>query len=69
MLEWKYLENNFERTVIELFEKENYIYEYGRNIHRENIEILLINDFKEYLLKRYKQLNLKEEEIDNIIYD
>lgn len=51
MSDYKYSESNFENSVIELFEKENYVYECGYDIHRTNEEIILIDDFKEYLSK------------------
>ena len=69
MSNYEYIESNFENAVIELFEKQNYIYECGYNIHRTNEEIILLDDFKEYLFKRYHSLNLKEDEIENIIHN
>ena len=69
MSDYKYSESNFENSVIELFEKENYIYECGYDIHRTNEEIILIDDFKGYLLKRYPELNLQPEEIDAVIHN
>lgn len=69
MSDYKYSESNFENSVIELFKKENYIYECGYDIHRTNEEIILIDDFKGYLLKRYPELNLQPEEIDAVIHN
>lgn len=69
MPDYKYSESNFENSVIELFEKQNYIYECGYDIHRTNEEIILIDDFKEYLFKRYPELNLRPEEIDSVIHN
>lgn len=69
MSDYKYSESNFENSVIELFEKENYVYECGYDIHRTNEEIILIDDFKEYLFKRYPELNLQPEEIDAVIHN
>lgn len=69
MSDYKYSESNFENSVIELFEKENYIYECGYDIHRTNEEIILIDDFKEYLFRRYPELNLQPEEIDSVIHN
>lgn len=69
MPDYKYSESNFENSVIELFENQNYIYECGYDIHRTNEEIILIDDFKEYLFKRYSELNLQAEEVDNVIHN
>lgn len=69
MPDYKYSESNFENSVIELFEKQNYIYECGYDIHRTNEEIILIDDFKEYLFKRYPELNFQPEEIDGVIHN
>ena len=69
MPDYKYSESNFENSVIELFEKQNYIYECGYDIHRTNEEIILIDDFKEYLFIIYSELNLQDEEIDGIIHN
>lgn len=69
MPDYKYSESNFENSVIELFEKQNYIYECGYDIHRTNEEIILIDDFKEYLFKRYPELNFQPEEIDSVIHN
>lgn len=64
---YNYSESSFENAVIELFEKQNYEYECGYDIHRTNQEILLINDFKRYIYKRYSSLNLQDDEIDSLI--
>lgn len=69
MPDYKYSESNFENSVIELFEKQNYIYECGYDIHRTNEETILIDDFKKYLFKRYPELNFQPEEIDSVIHN
>lgn len=69
MSDYKYSESNFENAVIELFEKQNYIYECGYDLHRTNEEIVLINDFREYLFRRYSSLNLQDDEIETVIHN
>ena len=69
MADYKYSESNFENAVIELFEKQNYIYECGYDLHRTNEEIVLINDFREYLFRRYSSLNLQDDEIETVIHN
>lgn len=64
---YSYSESNFENAVLELFEQQSYQYECGYDIHRTNEEILLREDFKQYVSKRYSQLNLQEDEIDEIL--
>ncbi len=67
MNEYKYAESNFENAVLDLFEKNGYAYECGFDIHRTNEEIVLTDDFKEYLSKRYASLNLQDDEVDTIL--
>ena len=69
MPDYKFTESNFENAVLELFSKENYIYECGYDLHRTNDEILLIDDFRDYLSKRYKSLNLHDDEIEVILHN
>ena len=69
MSDYKYSESNFENAVIELFEKQNYTYECGYDLHRTNEEIIIVNDFREYLFKRYSSLNLQDDEIETIIHN
>lgn len=69
MSDYKYSESNFENAVIELFEKQNYVYECGYDLHRTNEEIVLINDFREYLFRRYSSLNLQDDEIETVIHN
>lgn len=69
MTNYKYSESNFENSVIGLFEKQKYSYECGYDIHRTNEEIILIDDFKEYLFRRYAELNLQNEEVDSVIHN
>jgi len=66
MPSYNYSESNFENAVLELFEQQGYEYVCGYDIHRTNEEVLLINDFKEYLARRYAKLDLQESEIDEL---
>lgn len=54
--QFKYYENNLELAVLELFQKENYGYICGYDIHRENSSIIYDSDFKEYM-SRYSLNN------------
>lgn len=69
MADYKYTESNFENAVLELFEQQDYLYDCGYDIHRQIGDNLLIADFKEYLTKRYFELNLEDDEIDSIIHN
>lgn len=66
---YKFTESSFENAVIELFEKQGYQYDCGSDIHRTNEEILLLDDFKKYLSKRYENLSLKPDEIDELVHN
>jgi type I restriction enzyme R subunit len=66
---YNYSESNFENAVIELFENQGYIYNCGYEINRTNEDILIVDDFKEYLYKRYLKLGLQDDEIDGIIHN
>lgn len=69
MSEQNFTESSFENAVLELFQHQGYEYKCGYGLHRANNEILLIDDFKEYLTKRYASLNLQESEISFILYN
>ncbi len=64
---YAYSESNFENAVLELFEKQGYLYECGYDIHRTNEEILIRDDFEAYLAHRYSSIALKEEEITKLL--
>ncbi|MBN2795118.1 MAG: HsdR family type I site-specific deoxyribonuclease [Clostridia bacterium] len=63
----RFTEQELEQAIINLFEQEDYIYENGENIHRLFEDILLVDDLKKYLLKKYDKENLTENEIETII--
>ena len=69
MSEQNFTESSFENAVLELFQHQGYEYQCGYGLHRTNNEILLIDDFKEYLTKRYASLNLQESEISFILHN
>ena len=60
-------EDELEKAIISLFVDEGYIHVYGDNIHRKYDEILLEDDLKFFLLKKYKEENLSENELNTII--
>ncbi len=60
-------EHALEMSVMELFQKEGYIYVSGEKIHRERTEVLLVDDLKQYLLTRYAKDGITSSEIDSII--
>ena len=69
---FSFCESSFEKTVLELFdEKHNgtYHYQCGYEIHRTNEDIIVRDDFKEYLNRRYADLNLDYLEIEKILYN
>lgn len=60
-------EHALEMSFMELFEQEGYTYISGENISRNKSEVLLCDDLKEYLMKRYKIDGITPEEVNGII--
>lgn len=60
--QFKYYENNLELAVLELFDKADYRYICGYDIHRENSSIIFDDDFREYM-RRY---SLTDEEYNAV---
>ena len=50
---FKYYENDFELAVLDVFNNSGWTYECGYDIHREKSDIILKNDFAEYLKRKY----------------
>lgn len=69
MSEYNFSESSFENAVIDLFKQQGYEYSCGYDLHRTNEEVILVDDFKDYLSKRYSSLNLQEAEIDFILHN
>lgn len=53
MANFKYYENDYELAVLQLLEECGWEYKCGYDIHRSNDEIVYVDDFREYLSKRY----------------
>ena len=56
-----------ENAFIELFEEENYSYIHGKSIKRNLNDVLLEDEFKEYLIDKYSNENLSLNEIEMVI--
>ncbi len=63
----KYTEDQLEKAVIALLQKEGYSYLNGAKIQREPEEVLLKDRLKKFLSKRYAKDNIKLSEINAII--
>ena len=63
----KFTEDQLEEAIIELFKNEGYDYLNGENIHRPFEQILLEDDLKQYLMNRYGDKGLKDDEISTIV--
>ena len=63
----KFTEDELEHAIIELFEKQEYIYVPGENIHRQYEDILLVDDLRSFLSARYAKSGLSEVEMQKII--
>lgn len=53
MANFKYYENDYELAVLQLLEQGGWEYQCGYDIHRTNDEVILVEDFREYLSCRY----------------
>ena len=62
---FKYYEDDYEKTVLELFIQNNWNYRCGYDIHREKDDIVLVDSFSQYLNERYGLLS--DDEVRNII--
>ena len=58
-------EKELEYSIIDLIKNKGYIYTHGDDLIREENEVLLINDLKEYLSKRYQLNDISENEINS----
>lgn len=63
----KFSEEQLEKAIIELFVQQGYDYVHGEEIHRKYNDILLTDDMKSFILKKYAKYNLTENEIERII--
>jgi type I restriction enzyme R subunit len=63
----KFTEEKLELAFIELLENQGITYVFGKDIQRNQSEVLLEDDLKEYLKNRYKTENIRESEITGIV--
>ena len=61
----KYYESDYEEALIDLLQEQGWEYTHGGNIHRNNREVLIIDDLKTYLQRRYAELT--SEDLDEVI--
>lgn len=60
-------EHALEMSIMELFQEEGYQYVSGGQINREKSDVLLEDDIRSYLLKRYADEGITASEINSII--
>lgn len=63
----KFTEEQLEYAIIELFEKQEYTYVQGDNIHRKYEEVLLLDDLKAFISARYASEGLTDNEMKQIV--
>ncbi len=63
----KFTEEKLELAFIELLQEQDISYQYGKEINRNESEVLLKDDLKEYLSDRYKTDNITDSEITQIV--
>lgn len=65
MAHFKYYENDYELAVLELLESCGWKYRCGYDIHREKDDTILLDDFQEYLSRKYGYFS--EDELHTLI--
>ncbi len=60
-------EHALELSIMELIEHEGYIRSDGKKISRNKSEVLLVDNLKEYLVKKYANENLTKNELESIV--
>lgn len=63
----KFTEDELEHAIIELFQTQGYEYTYGEDIHRRFEDILLEDDLRAFLNRKYADKNLSDVEMKKII--
>lgn len=63
----KFTEDELEHAIIELFQMQGYEYTYGEDIHRRFEDILLEDDLRTFLNRKYSDKNLSDVEMKKII--
>lgn len=63
----KFTEDELEKAIIMLFEKQGYTHVGGESIHRKYEDILLLDDLKDFIYTKYSSKNISETEMKNII--
>jgi type I restriction enzyme, R subunit len=63
----KFTEAQLEQAVIELFQEQNFTYQKGEEIERNDDEVLIKTDLKDFLLKQYRKEKITVQEVDSII--
>lgn len=60
-------ESQLEQAFVELFKKEGYDYVYGESISRDTRDVILYDDLRLYLRKKYETDHITEDEINRAI--
>lgn len=63
----KFTEDELEKAIITLFEKQGYTHVGGESIHRKYEDVLLLDDLKDFISRKYASKNISETEMKNII--
>lgn len=63
--EGKFTEDKLERAIIMLFENQGYTHVKGETLHRKYEDVLILDDLKKFISKKYK--NISEDEMKKII--
>lgn len=64
-MKMKFYESEYEEALIDLLQQEGWVYTHGGDIRRNNRDILISRDLRQYLLERYPAL--EDNDLDEII--
>ncbi len=60
-------EHSLEMAIMELFERQGYVYQDGETVHKELSEVLLLDDLRLYLNNRYREDGITPLEVERVI--
>lgn len=62
-----FIEADLENLILNLLKNKQYNYVHGEEIEKQNEDVLIEEDIKDFLYNKYKENDITEEEVRNII--
>ena len=63
----RFIEAQLEQAFIDLFKGERYDYIHGENIDRDSRDVILYDDLRRFLKRKYRAESITEDEINRAI--